>query len=59
LPVSKEAYAVAAEEYLVEMLFELRHGEVLVDDLRDLEGWDEIEGGLGDDADVAEGHDCS
>ena len=59
LPVGEEADAVTAEKDFVEMLFELRHGEVLIDGLGDLEGWDEIDGGFGDDADVAEGDDCA
>ncbi len=59
LPVGEEADAVAAEEDLVEVFFELGDGEVLVDDLGDLEGWDEVEGGFGDDTDVAESDDCA
>ncbi len=59
LPVGEEADAVAAEEDLVEMLFELGEGEVFVDDLRDLEGGLEVEGGFGDDAEAAEVDDCA
>lgn len=54
LPVGEEAYAVAAEVDLFEVMFELGEGEVFVDDLRDLEGGLEVEGGLGDDAEAAE-----
>ena len=54
LPVGEEADAVAAEEDLVEMMFELGEGEIFVDDLGDLEGRLEVEGGFGDDAEAAE-----
>ena len=54
LPVGEEADAVAAEEDLVEMFFELRHGEVFVDGLRDLEGGLDVEGDAGDDAEGSE-----
>jgi len=50
LPVGEEADAVAAEEDLVEVFFEMRHGEVFIDGLSDLEGGDEVERGFGDDA---------
>ncbi len=59
LPVGEEADAVAAEEDIVEVLFKLGDGEVLVDGLGDLKCGDEVEGGLGDDADVAERDDCA
>ena len=54
LPDGEEADAVAAEKYLVEVMFELGEGEVFVDDLRDLEGGLEVEGGFGDHAKAAE-----
>ena len=54
LPVGEEADAVAAEEDLVEVLFEVRHGEIFVDGLRDLEGGLYVEGDFGDDAEGAE-----
>jgi len=59
LPVGEEADAVAAEEDLVEMFFEVGHGEVFVDDLSDLEGGLDVEGDVGDDAEGAEVDDGS
>ncbi len=54
LPVGEEADAVAAEEDLVEVVFELRDGEVFVDGLGDLEGGLDVEGDFGDDAEGSE-----
>ena len=50
LPVGEEADAVAAGEDGVEVVLELVHGQVFVDDLPHLEGGLDVEGDLGDHA---------
>lgn len=54
LPVGEETDAVATEEDLVEVMFELRDGEVFVDGLGDLEGGLDVEGDAGGDAEGSE-----
>ena len=54
MPVGEEADAVAAEEYLVEVVLEVIEGEVFVDELRDLIGGLNVEGDGGEDAEGTE-----
>ena len=48
LPVSKEADAIPACKNIVEVMFELREGEIFIDHLGHLEGWLHLERDLCD-----------
>jgi hypothetical protein len=54
LPVGEQADAVAARKNLVEMIFEMRQGEMLIHRLRYLEGGLKIERDAGDDTERAQ-----
>ncbi len=48
LPISKDAYAITARKNIVEVMFELREGEIFIDHLGHLEGWLHLERDLCD-----------
>src|SRR5438309_292134 len=57
LPVSKDADAITTRKNIIEMMFELREGEIFIDHLGHLEGWLHLERDLCDHTQAAQPND--